>query len=912
MRQLGFYPGRPLEYWQKCSFKCGIKELTCLKVESDIGTIDDQLQLYRAFEDSQGVKFTLLLTGGKSVHAYLRLDKPIPVDQYKKVCSAFHERLHEQAQYVEILFMPDVAVAGPAQAMRLPGAVHARTREVARVIQFGDTCSLDTLELDREYITTVYKANCKKNAIASQCAADIVLGYAGDEALAILGSIARSWDKRLPGEGTYQKVYPLVADMTIAVGAEQASKILFESGHFDRDGNHSLDGLLKWCKSFEQWIINSSAGLAKARLIQKAERNFGWKRPRINANSIVLKPEVLHSTEEELLNAIVDSGGMILSSTGKGKTKAICMHFADVVSHSQATRGANSMVSAAICSPRIAINEQNAKLTNGYNVSQKQSPSREGRLMNMYHFCPQSIGLRTKQYGSSALWGEYVSYGDTNMKQIRTGAGMPAAALFACDEFRQTMQMLLLSHCGERGLFDRPKERAEVLKSMLRSIANAAHFYALDAQLGTVEEWLIQQIRPGRRDAGRKVGNMPYRHGGTYCWTSKQNTWKALLAEELNHSDRKKPIICIVGGKGQQSSHSTKGMSAWSIARYLDNLFPEQVLGDIVLSGKYKILVVDSETKEDPRCRAVLNGDLSGWDLIIGTPALQSGFSFVGQFHEVGFVAGGSTLPPNVVGGQAPRRERTLKTCYAYLPISAVDRSIPLDTSDIQSNIELMTEAHQRFECEPDKEEILIIEATARYVKRHLEELALFVDYSIAYAAADGWEIAEVADLRKHSQDITSPKSEAKELSRWDRLPLMHQKLLSTCYGNYSLANLVLDQKIDVVGGVGLDLVASNIQDLTNVLQLSGLISICDGQARSKHDPKIVQCGLFLQRKESIAVINHSGLLEIRLGQGKGDPCANAVKTIGSVVRGLGGITQRKGGGHKVAWILPAPSGVCT
>ena len=88
--QLGFYPARPIDPSRRCSKKAGMLEATCLWVEVDEGmTVEQQLALYREFEHQYGVTFTLVDTGNKSVHAYLALDEPVPVDQFSRVVTAF-------------------------------------------------------------------------------------------------------------------------------------------------------------------------------------------------------------------------------------------------------------------------------------------------------------------------------------------------------------------------------------------------------------------------------------------------------------------------------------------------------------------------------------------------------------------------------------------------------------------------------------------------------------------------------------------------------------------------------------------------------------------------------------------------------------------------------------------------------
>ena len=114
--------------------------------------------------------------------------------------------------------------------------------------------------------------------------------------------------------------------------------------------------------------------------------------------------------------------------------------------------------------------------------------------------------------------------------------------------------------------------------------------------------------------------------------------------------------------------------------------------------GSAKVLIIDSVNKDGTDQRKVLSGDVDGWDLVICTPVAQSGFSWIEKFHEVGFIVGGETLPPNIVGGQAGRRERTLKRCIAYLPETVIDRTLPFHSYTLEGIIEETREAHLRYQ----------------------------------------------------------------------------------------------------------------------------------------------------------------------------------------------------------------------
>ena len=109
-----------------------------------------------------------------------------------------------------------------------------------------------------------------------------------------------------------------------------------------------------------------------------------------------------------------------------------------------------------------------------------------------------------------------------------------------------------------------------------------------------------------------------------------------------------------------------------------------------------RVLVIDAESKDSEAARLVLRGEVDGWDVVICTPVAQSGVSWVGAFAETVFVAGGRTLPPNICGGQAGRRERTATTCVAYVPKKAWDRSLPLSGREVEAIHQELCQAREQ------------------------------------------------------------------------------------------------------------------------------------------------------------------------------------------------------------------------
>ena len=145
-RQLGFVAG------VGGSKKAQITHLYGLRAEIDLENSHElQRQVYAAVEERYGIRFTLLDTGGKSLHAWIAAAAAIPVEQYSYTSKRWHALIVETAQKagLDLPKGPDTACHQPTQVMRLPGAVHRKSEKVAEVIQWGDgPVALEALGLD--------------------------------------------------------------------------------------------------------------------------------------------------------------------------------------------------------------------------------------------------------------------------------------------------------------------------------------------------------------------------------------------------------------------------------------------------------------------------------------------------------------------------------------------------------------------------------------------------------------------------------------------------------------------------------------------------------------------------------------------------------------------------------------------
>lgn len=884
--QLGFYP------MFGGSTKAQSQGSPCLKVECDTLPKDQQLAALRVFEHTYDVRFTIVDTGGKSLHAYLAVDEVITVDRYELVCRCFHQRLIEVARIDDIHYEADDAVSRITQAMRLPGAIHKKTGEVATVLQLGKQCSLEQIECGPKDVDDFRKESTTRRAFACTCTAGRVLGYEGDEAMQILASIAQVWDKRIPGEATYTKVLPLVANLTSVLGAEQAAQLLYDQGHYDKVGEHDLKGLVEWCSSFIEPVDPADA---TARLISMAFTRYGWERPGASTSIVADPATELIKSEEELRATLKGRSILTNCRTGKGKSKQTLGEAVDMHDESRRRNGDRSMFSAGVISPRLIINAQNAQLTDGLDVS-----TGHGCREDFYLFCLKSLGRNDRRHGNELLWGNGV---------------MPAAGLLIIDELRQVIEAVMFGKAGAGEFWKSPEQRVEVFCRLVWSIRNAARFYGMDAQLGRPEIDFINRVR-GLNGSLPVIGNPREENGGVFRWTHRQNIWKSALLMAIQDPKRTKPVLVVTGGKGEESKDSTGGMSAWSLARYIEaetaTEFCSPHVNHPTTPSLIKVVVIDRKNKDNKKQQRILMAkDMGNADVVIVTPVAQSGFSFVGDFHDVGFVAGGLTLPPNCVS-QGARRERTLKTCYGYLPRYVFDPSCPFFTSDREENAKVILKAlldHDRDINNLDPAEELMIDTSLAYYERSITELSLFTDYALAYLHQDGWALEEMPDtehVQKPHRRAPKVAKEAIVVTPFEELSEGKRLVLKGLVGYLSDEQVAAIEGKAYSGGL-VDLVGANTVKLVDLLRRSGLLELCDGTPRAKTDQAVIDCGLMLQSSEAATLFRRSNVLDVRPSRAD-DKAANAVKTVGVIVRQLGGIWELCGKGRgKVRGELPRP-----
>ena len=229
-RQLGFIAGHGGSKIQQ------ITHVNALRVEIDLPDSKHlQRQVYVAVEERYGFRFTLMDTGGKSIHAWIPLSRSIPRDQYNLTSKRWYELILEVAREAE-LDLPECALDShchsPAQPMRLPGAVHKETGRIAEVIQWGDgPVDLERLGLTWPQVEEWAKRNAApkrvlQEAIARNCQHGQFFCRSGDARMDELVSLARAVPVRVPGAGTYGTVLSLVSCLSRALGSEEAATVL--------------------------------------------------------------------------------------------------------------------------------------------------------------------------------------------------------------------------------------------------------------------------------------------------------------------------------------------------------------------------------------------------------------------------------------------------------------------------------------------------------------------------------------------------------------------------------------------------------------------------------------------------------------------------------------------------------------
>ena len=894
-RQLGFIAGHG------GSRKEQVTHVNALRAEIDLPDSRElQLQVYQAVERRYGIKFTLLDTGGKSIHAWIPTTTPIPADQYRATSQLWHEMIIETAREARLDFPEDELDANchkATQVMRLPGCIHKKTGRVAEMIQWGDgPVNLERLGLAWPQVEEWAKRNAAPKqviqaAIARNCQRGEFMGLIGDARIDELVSLARAVPVRVPGAGTYTTVLSLVSRLSRALGSEEAARVLQRAGHLDKQGQPSLEGLRQWCETFEP--DPESAPELLGWLSAWAEREHGWHRPPLAVSGVLAPTELVEPNPEAISNSLFErGGGLVGCRTGTGKSEGGCGYVDRV---GDCWSGADRPFSVVMVTPRRTINSQFAQQLRAVNVSGqltgKGDPFRQpGTLPNRYVCCLQSLGNPAKQNGHPAFWGNYQGLGDSGSPPMPTGRGVMVVVLIL-DEFRQTLTDLLLSPSGPGTLWEKPADRWRTGIALVRSITHAGVVLAMDAQAGIPEQELLRGI--GRIEGDRVLGCRAAEPTRTMRWTSEQRRWRdCLLGYAKARSADDKPLLVVTGTKGKDDERK-RGLSA----RALRDALQEAVPG-------IRVLIIDAQSKDTESVQRVLRGEVENWDVVICTPVAQSGVSWVGAFAETVFIAGGRTLPPNICGGQAGRRERTATTCVAYIPKTAWDRSLPLweqEETQIRAELQQAREKAADLPIASGQEIKLLEKVYVLAAQRQIEELALFRDYTLHYAAVDGWATEELANVEPlprptEAAGVREKRTEPvpySELDPWYEL-LVRSLRLQAAGADHEVTETIAaadhQTKEAKIGCAGAELLSLNLAEVQELLLSARLGLLCDGIFRAGDDPLVKAVAKELQSPDAKKVLRRAIWLQVDLKGGGARPS----RTIGTVVTSLGGITTSK------------------
>lgn len=911
-RQLGFVAG------VGGSKKSQITHVYGLRAEIDLPDSHElQRQVYAAVEERYDIRFTLLDTGGKSLHAWIAAASAIPVGRYSETSKRWHGLIAETALEAGLDLpkdQPDAACHRPTQVMRLPGAVHGKTGKVAEVIQWGEgPVALEALglgwpEVEEWAKRTEVPKRVSQQAFARRCEGGKFLGLSGDARIDELVSLSRAVPVRVPGGGTYGMVLTLVSNLSRALGSEEASQVLHRAGHLDKEGRPSLEGLRQWCGTFEPDPERGAELLVW--LAWWAEREHSWQRPALQLQGVLQPTELVEPTSLAISEALWSLGGaMVVCRTGSGKTEGACA-YVDRLAENWV--GGKREFSVVAITPRQTINSQLAPQLRAVNVSGQKSGkgnpfSQPGTKLNRYVCCLPSLGNPSKRNGGQAVWGEFWTYGDTGRPPELTGRGAMAVVLIL-DEVRQMVTDLLLSPSGPGTMWETPAERWRAGIALVRSIDHAAVVLAMDAQTGEPERELLRGLKGAQ--AERVLGCPPAEPTRVMRWTSQQGRWRdCLLGCAKARSAMDKPLLVVTGAKGKDGK-GQRGLSA----RGLRDALLEALPG-------IRLLVIDAESKDSEAARRVLWGEVEGWDVVICTPVAQSGVSWVGAFAETVFVAGGRTLPPNICGGQAGRRERTATTCVAYVPKTTWDRSLPLwgrEVEAIRAELRHAREQVADLAVAGGREIDLLERVYVLAAQRQIEELALFRDYTLHYAAVDGWATEELAAVEplprpKGAGGMREKRTEPVpygELDQWREVLVRSLRLQAAgagCEVAETKAEALAATTQAKVGSAGADLLSANLSEVLELLLSAGLGRLCDGERRAGDHELVRAVAEVLQTPEAARVLRNAVWLQVDL-KGTG---AKPARTIGTVVRSLGGVSDGKKVGPRGAqqqlycWVLP-------
>ena len=258
---------------------------------------------------------------------------------------------------------------------------------------------------------------------------------------------------------------------------------------------------------------------------------------------------------------------------------------------------------------------------------------------------------------------------------------------------------------------------------------------------------------------------------------------------------------------------------------------------------------------------------------------------------------------------------------WPYVPKTAWDRSLPLSGSEVSEIRAELKHAREQaggaalaagWEVEA-LERIYVLAA-----KRQIEELALFRDYTLHYAQVDGWCIEELQQIQslprqKQTADTLVRRTDPvrySELDEWRQLVVRSLRLQARgaiCEVNEVISEAKKEMLNARTGAAGADLVSANVEEVIDVFLRAGLGQLCDGTSRAPDDELVIRVSQSLRGTEANAVLRRATWLQLDL-KGKGE---KPVRTIGSVVRSLGGISEDKKVGPRgeqkrlYRWLLP-------
>jgi hypothetical protein len=211
--------------------------------------------------------------------------------------------------------------------------------------------------------------------------------------------------------------------------------------------------------------------------------------------------------------------------------------------------------------------------------------------------------------------------------------------------------------------------------------------------------------------------------------------------------------------------------------------------------------------------------------------------------------------------------------------------------------------------------------------QRQIEELALFRDYTLHYAAVDGWATEELAAVEtlpraKGAGGVREKRTEPvsyEELDPWRELLVRSLRLQAAGAEREvaeTKAEALRETEAFKVGSAGADLLSANLAEVQELLLSAGLGRLCDGQLRSAEDPLLQEVVTVIRTNEGRRILRAATWLGVdlqaeRKAIGGQEKKPDAVKTINALVVRLGGVqlSERKQvSGSRVrlyGWQLP-------